>query len=353
MSSAEPMVDVGIPTIGRAPYLAEAVASVVAQSFPSWRLVVSEDGTDGCCARELLGPFLDDHRIRFVSTPAGRNAARHKTQLMCAGTAPYVAILDNDDRWRPDFLERSIAFMQRHPECALVFSRSRVIDERGRDLGCNDPRLEPGVQEGGDFIRHLLRLGNVVTSSGAVVRRSAYAAVGSGHDPGFVVGYDLLMWIRLAASSRVGYLDGDDVEYRLHPGQATAAPLDCEERVQLLDHIEALLERVRPDVRFDSHYPRRRRAFCLLGAALDAAERGDRQATRDHVRRAATTHPIAIVHPAAGAALMASTLGGTGSGALSHARSLVRRAPRPLEGREKAKAMGRPTRRRALDPPRP
>ena len=58
--------------------------------------------------------------------------------------------------------------MQRHPACALVFSRSRVIDERGRDLRCNDARLEPGVQEGGDFIRHVLRLGNVVTSSGAV-----------------------------------------------------------------------------------------------------------------------------------------------------------------------------------------
>ena len=334
------IVDVAIRTIGPAPFLAEAVASVVAQTHSSWRLVVSEDDSEPGPAGELVAPFLEDPRVRFVSTPARRNAAAHQTQLVRAGSAPYVAVLDDDDRWDTGFLERRVGFMERHPKCAFVFSSSRVIDARGRELATNDPRLEEGVHDGRRLIGHLLRRGNVITSSSALVRRAAYGPDVS-YDTRFVVGYDLEMWVRLAARWAVGYLDKADIEYRLHPGQVTQARPDCRERVRLLDHIEDLLAQSLPDVRFDAHYPRRRRAQCLLGAALDAAESGDAVAARAHWRRAITTHPIASVHPASAAVLAAAALGQAGPRALGRARSLVRRVPRPLEGHERAKAMGR------------
>lgn len=334
------IVDVAIRTIGPAPFLAEAVASVVAQTHSSWRLLVSEDDSEPGPGRELIAPFLEDPRIRFVSTSARRNAAAHQTQLVRAGSAPYVAVLDDDDRWDPGFLERRVAFMERHPECAFVFSSSRVIDARGSQLGANDPRLKEGVVGGRQLIGHLLRRGNVVTSSSALVRRDAYGADGS-YNTGFAVGYDLEMWIRLAARSAVGYLDAADVEHRLHPGQATQARPDCGERVRLLDHIERVLAQALPDLRFDAHYPRRRRAQCLLGAALDAAEFGDPAAARAYRGHAIRTHPIAIVHPASAAVLVALALGRAGSRALGRARSWARHIPRPLEGHERAKAMGR------------
>ena len=182
--------------------------------------MVSEDDSEPGPGRELIAPFLEDPRVRFVSTPARRNAAAHQTQLVRAGRAPYVAVLDDDDRWDPGFLERRVGFMERHPECAFVFSSSRVIDARGRELGTNDPRLEEGIHDGRQLIGHLLRLGNVVTSSSALVRRGAYGPDGS-YDTGFAVGYDLEMWIRLAARSAVGFLDAADIEHRLHPGQVT------------------------------------------------------------------------------------------------------------------------------------
>ena len=333
------IVDVAIRTIGPAPFLVEAVASVVAQTHSSWRLVVSEDDSEPGPGRELITPFLDDPRVRFVSTPAGRNAAAHQTQLVRAGSAPYVAVLDDDDRWDPGFLERRVDFMERHPECAFVFSSSRVIDARGRELGTNDPRLEEGVHDGRRLLGHLLRRGNVITSSSALVRRAAYGPDVS-YDTRFAIGYDLEMWIRLAARSAVGYLDSADIEHRLHPGQVTQARPDCRERVRLLDHIEHLLAQALPDLRFDAHYPRRRRAQCLLGAALDAAESGDAPAARAHRRRAIRMHPIAIIHPANAALLAAGALGRAGPRALGRARSWAR-IPRPLEGHERAKAMGR------------
>lgn len=323
----EPVVDVRIPTIGPAPYLSEAVASVVGQSLESWGLVVSEDEPGRDHAPALVAPFLDDPRIRFTGEHAGRNAARHLTRLIGEGSAPYVAILDNDDRWGPGFLERRVRFLERHPQCAFVFSRSRVIDARGRELRVNDPELDPGVHNGPSFIRHALERGNVVTSASVLVRRSAYEAAGSAYDPRFVVGYDYEMWVRLAARSPVGYLDVVDVDYRLHPGQATHASPDCAERVRLVDHVEALLAQALPDLSFGSHYPSLRRARGLLGAALDAAEEGDSLAARGYLRRALALRPLVALHPAVPAVLATDALGGPGQKALSRGRSWARMAP--------------------------
>ena len=322
-----PLVDVRIPTIGPAPFLSEAVASVVAQSLESWRLVVSEDEPGVDHSRALVAAHLDDPRIRFTDEHAGRNASRHVTRLIRQGTAPYVAILDNDDRWGPDFLARRVRFLERHPECGFVFSRSRVIDAQGRDLGANQPRLEEGVHDSRSFIAHVLRWGNVVTAGSVLVRRSAYEAVGSAYDPSFVVGYDYEMWLRLAARSPVGYLDLADFDYRLHPDQATQAPADFAERVRLLDQIEAQLAQALPDLSFDSHHPRTRRVQNLLGAALDAGERGDRNAARGYLRRAFGRHRIVAIHPAVPAVLVAGALGEPGSKALRLGRSWVRKHP--------------------------
>jgi glycosyltransferase involved in cell wall biosynthesis len=344
-----PVVDVAVPTIGTAPYLGDAVASVMEQSLRAWRLVVSEDDGRAGQARAAVEPFLGDPRVIFTVTAAQQNAALHKTRLISAGTAPYVAILDNDDRWHPEFLERRVKFLERHPECAFVFSRSRAIDARGNALGVNEPLLEGGVQESRRLIRHLLRIGNVITSSSVVVRRSAYDSAGASYDSRFVVGYDYEMWMRLASRSPVGFLNTADVDYRFHPSQVTEVHLDCEERVQLLDHIEGLLAQALPDVSFSSHYPGRRRALCLLGAALDAAERGDKRAAWGHLRRAYGIHLPSLVHPAVPAVLVTMLVGRPAQAAVRLGRSYTRAIPRPLETRERAKARGHSRRWRVSD----
>ena len=218
-------------------------------------------------------------------------------------------------------------FLERHPQCAFVFSRSRVIDAHGRELRVNDPELDPGVHDSPSFIRHALERGNVVTSASVLVRRSAYAAAGSAYRPALVVGYDYEMWVRLAARSPVGYLDVADVDYRLHPGQATHAPPDCAERVRLLDHVEALLAQALPDLSFGSHYPSLRRARGLLGAALDAAEEGDNLAARGYLRRALALRPLVALRPAVPAVLATDALGEAGEKALTlRGRSWARTA---------------------------
>jgi len=174
-------VDVGIPTRGEPAYLTEAVECVLAQTFSSWRLTVSENGTGGEFVAKTVRPYLTDPRVSHVVVGEDVGGAGNSTRLVKGATGRYVGILHDDDRWSPEFLERRVAFLDTHPSCGLVFSACDFIDPSGAFLYRADPGLEPGLQERREFLRELYRL-NVIATPSVVVPRSCYEAVGPDYD---------------------------------------------------------------------------------------------------------------------------------------------------------------------------
>jgi glycosyltransferase involved in cell wall biosynthesis len=119
-SSIAPVVDVGILTLGQSPsFLIEAVESVFTQTFSSWRLVISENGPGLDSVREALEPYVDDPRVEHVVTGAKEGRGKNWTRAS-QGSAPYIGLLDDDDRWAPEFLERRTEFLDRHQRVGLV-----------------------------------------------------------------------------------------------------------------------------------------------------------------------------------------------------------------------------------------
>ena len=57
-----------------------------------------------------------------------------------AGSAPYVTLIQDDDRWDADFLARRIDFLERHQACAFVFSGTRAMDRDGREVAIERTR---------------------------------------------------------------------------------------------------------------------------------------------------------------------------------------------------------------------
>jgi GT2 family glycosyltransferase len=115
-----PAVDVGIPTCGRPSYPVEAVESVLAQTLAQRRLTVSEDGRGSDAVAAAVAPYLSDPRVRDVVTGQRLGAGRHMTHLIRTGSAPYVGLLHDDDRWGPRFLGRRGAFLDANAACGSV-----------------------------------------------------------------------------------------------------------------------------------------------------------------------------------------------------------------------------------------
>lgn len=312
---AEPRVDVGIPTRGAAPFLAEAIESVLAQTTSAWRLVVSENGAAGA-ASGIVRRFADDARIAYVANEIDVGPARNYTNLIRTGSAPYVALLHDDDRWEPTFLERRAEFLDQHPECGFVFSGWTIIDASGKKTGQSPPALEEGVYEPADFLPLLYRE-NLISAPSVLVRRAAYEAVGADYSDR-VAFTDHEMWLRLASRFRVGYVRAWDAHYRLHAAQDSS-----QHRLQLGTRRLEVLDAV-GDVAVAPRIRQRARAETLAYCALDAVERGDRPAALHYVAESMRTGRYGIGSGIAvrrvAAALGAIGLGRSGRRLLKHVR---------------------------------
>ena len=119
-----PFVTVIMPAYNVAPYLREAVESVLAQTYRDWELVIVDDGsTDGTAAIADECAQLDD-RIRLVRQE-NRGLAGARNTALQAGRGEFFALLDSDDIWDPGFLEAQMEVFARHPETALVSGSAR------------------------------------------------------------------------------------------------------------------------------------------------------------------------------------------------------------------------------------
>ena len=286
------LVDVGIPTYGEPRFLAQAVESVIAQTFMSWRLTISENGPGSDQVAAAIQPYLSDPRIRYVVTGRNLGGPANSTRLIQTGQAPFVALLHDDDLWDGEFLERRVTFLQANPACGFVFSPSTCINENGEVLYEFVPDLVEGVQDRKSFLR-LLYHTNVIWMPTILVRRSSYEEVGPFFKDGLPLD-DYEMWLRLAAKFEAGFLVGSDAHYRVHSSQITRRLRReiSDHRLRVLDEVESFLPR---DI---SRLMRRRvRFICFVRSFIDAlACRQPREALR-YLGRALRVYPLGFVDP--------------------------------------------------------
>ncbi|MFI0727743.1 glycosyltransferase family 2 protein [Streptomyces sp. NPDC021225] len=127
-----PVVSVVIPCHDYARYLPQAVASVLAQTYADWELVVVDDGSrddTAAVARSLIADH-PERRIRLLEQAnAGVSAARNAG--IAATTGRYVLPLDADDVLAPTMLEQTVAVLERRPDIAIVSTDVSVFTDDG------------------------------------------------------------------------------------------------------------------------------------------------------------------------------------------------------------------------------
>ena len=148
MAASNPTVAVITPAFAAMGTLVTTVRSVLAQTYPHWELViVSDDGVD--YLRFLSEHGIADKRISQLSSgKVGGGASAARNVALDAITAPYAAILDADDRLKPQKLERAVAALAHH---GMVTTALDVMDEQFnhlRDVAAGpDRELTPGAHK--------------------------------------------------------------------------------------------------------------------------------------------------------------------------------------------------------------
>ena len=275
---ARVVVDVGVAAYGHSRYLEAAIASVERQLLTSWRLHISQDGLPEASLHQRVAARAEDPRISWSATGRSVGAAANKTRLLRRATAPYIALLDQDDLWDSGFLLRRVQFLESNPSCAFVFSPLTVIDASGHVIERRPALVAEGAHASEKIIPVLLSASGIPGGS-VVVRRTALKEAGDHFCEFLPRTYDYEMWIRLALRSPVGHLDVRDVYWRRHAMNASSRNLrDCDQEYQrLVAHLSDLVATERPDVVIGQEVWRRKLSALLLMTSVDALANGDRR----------------------------------------------------------------------------
>lgn len=127
-----PTVSVVIPAYNAAEYVAQAVRSVLAQTFTDWELIIVNDGSTDDTAERVV-PFLSDPRILLYTQENGGPASARNAGI-ARSSGPFIALLDADDYWLPTKLEKQLAIMANWPDVGVCGNGRVHVSPLGKPL---------------------------------------------------------------------------------------------------------------------------------------------------------------------------------------------------------------------------
>ncbi|WP_370264161.1 glycosyltransferase family 2 protein [Limnobacter sp.] len=212
-SSHVPLVSVLLPSYNHERYVEESVRSVLNQSHPNVELIVIDDGSSDR-SPHILADLARQYGFYFEHQPnAGVVTTLNRAKQLVTGK--YVALLASDDFFHLNKLARLVDFMERNPQYAMVHSNLIQVDEHSRET----LRIRENCRSG-DVFDDLLCGRFHINGLSALIRADVYAQF----EYGAHYIDDWYMWLEIAKTQKIGYLDEFLAYYRRHDNHLTGNP---------------------------------------------------------------------------------------------------------------------------------
>ena len=211
MDGKTPLFSVVIPLYNKEATVSRAIHSVLAQSVKKFELIVINDGSSDNSVDRVLA--IKDERIALVEQDnQGVSVARNRG--IEVAKYPYLAFLDADDEWRPDFLSVIAGLIESFPD-AGAYATAYFVKNPGRDLVPANLKYIPRSASGGlidSYFRCIAYGTNPVWSSAVCIPRATFT--NTGFFPAGVRLYeDLYMWSKIAINYQIAFNNKPSVIY--------------------------------------------------------------------------------------------------------------------------------------------
>ncbi|MGI0496809.1 glycosyltransferase family 2 protein [Limnospira platensis] len=233
-----PLVSVCIPTYNGERFVAEAIASVLSQTYSRIELIISDDdSTDETVAIAHFFQQNSSQEIRVITNQNQRGIAGNCNHCITEAKGKYIKFLFQDDLLAPQCVEKMVDLAEKYPDIALVFSRREMFFDPGsetdpylmivyqdfQNLPAGWSQLKP-VQWGRDLLSDPRLLEHPINKIGeptTVLLRGEVCDRLGGFDPHLNQLVDLDLWWRIMAAYQVGFIDETLSYFRLHQHQKT------------------------------------------------------------------------------------------------------------------------------------
>ena len=279
MSNATPLVSFVVLSYNYARFIGDTIRSILAQEgeYTFEVVVVDDASTDN--SHEVITSF-SDARIRYFRHDRNQGHAATVTDGLREAKGKYVARIDSDDRYRPQYLQETIPILEAEPEVGLVYGNAAIINDDGVITA-----LTTDVQHGGTDYRGTeyvaLLEKNFICAPTIIARREAWLAALP--IPEGLSFHDWWFTLQIARRWDLYYRDAVLADYRVHQSNyhTLIARNKTEESsiLRLLDQLfseperDAALEHAKQDAKsriYASHYLTLALKYFGAGMGVDA-----------------------------------------------------------------------------------
>ena len=184
-----------IPLFNKAPYVAKAIGSVLAQTFTDYELVIMDDGSK-------------DDSFALAQKAIEGHACCHLYRQQALSQGEYICFLDADDWWEPTFLEEMDSLIAEFPDAGVYGTSYIIVNETKHKTRVSPIGVEPGFEKG--YINYCQvyakTLAMPLTSITVAIPRTIFDEMG-GFPKGIKLGEDFLLWVRIALKYKVAFLN--------------------------------------------------------------------------------------------------------------------------------------------------
>jgi glycosyltransferase involved in cell wall biosynthesis len=262
-----PEVSIILPAFNRLRFLTDAVASVFAQTFTDWEMIIADDGSEAE-TRSYLESLAHPGRVDLIWLSHSGNPGAVRNAALGKARGAYVAFLDSDDVWSPWKLELQMVSLRAKRACGWSYTGFVAVDESLTPLTGARAVRTPVV--GGWILDRLVTMEATIALPSVVGSRRLIERAG-GFDEALRMCEDYDLWLRLAALSEIDCIDEPLLFVRRHREHSGSDILAFEDMRRVLDKL-----RYSASATSLQSAVRRRRALVSAGLAASHAASGHR-----------------------------------------------------------------------------
>jgi len=212
-----PRVSVIIPTYNQDSYISEAIDSVLNQTYQDFEIVITNDGSTDQTWQIIKEK--KDPRIRYFSFSQNQGVSIAANHCIRQATGELIAILDSDNIFLPDKLEKQVNFLDENPGFDAVFTHAIIIDKNGNFHRGKESYFQQLFAQNNknrfQWLNSFFHSDNSLCNTSVLIKKKCYDQVGL-YDPRLRQIHDLDFWIRLCLKSEIHILPEPLVLFRFH-----------------------------------------------------------------------------------------------------------------------------------------
>ena len=252
------MVRVSVVTIflNEERFLEETIASVQAQTFADWELILVDDGSTDRSPEIARAAAARDRRIRYITHPGGENRGMSASRNCGVSVAQgeFVAFIDGDDDWLPEKLDEQVAILDAYPEVEMVYGRTLFWfswdPASAQNDFCQPLGVEPNRVHYPPVLFHQLMKNRAQppTTNNAIMRRALIDRVGGFEDEFRTMFEDQVFYAKTHLTAPIYVADRMWARYRKHEASCSAQQSQAQElaaQMRYLNWVSAYVKRER------------------------------------------------------------------------------------------------------------